>query len=85
MKIAVQVASVKTKLGLENGPGGVKVTVTKNRKTGFWMISHERLHIFKQYLVHSNCCQIKIKFNFDVVKVTVTKDRKTFYAKLLQL
>ena len=72
---------MKTKLGIENGPGGVKVTVTKNRKTVFWMISRERLHIFKQYLVHS--CYIKLKFNFDVVKVTVTKDRKTFYAKLL--
>ena len=72
---------MKTKLGLENGPGGVKVTVTKNRKTGFWMISHERLHIFKQYLVHSNYCKIKFKFNVDVVKVTVTKDRKTVYAK----
>jgi hypothetical protein len=27
MKIAIKVASVKTKLGIENGPGGVKDTV----------------------------------------------------------
>jgi hypothetical protein len=27
MKIALQVAFVKTKLGIENEPGGVKVTV----------------------------------------------------------
>ena len=44
------IGSLKTKLGIENGPGAVKVTVTKNRKAVFWMISHERLHIFKQYL-----------------------------------
>ena len=47
MELGIYVAYEERKVGIEFGVSGVKVkvTVTKNRKNGFWLITSVRIDI----------------------------------------